>query len=131
MTNDRKYTSETLRERLGETLDALLDKKNPMDLERAKAVAGVAQTMINVAKVEIDFMKVNGGEGTGFIVEKSSPSPALAAIMQIQHGSKGDSSDSQPEDDDEDITERVEPSHSGGSTYRSSGGVTVHRGSKY
>jgi hypothetical protein len=41
--------------------------KNPMDIDRAKAVADVAQTIINSAKVEIEHIKIVGGEGSGFI----------------------------------------------------------------
>lgn len=40
-----------------------------MDLDRAKAVSEVAQTIINLAKVECEHMKLTGGRGTGFIVE--------------------------------------------------------------
>ena len=38
-----------------------------MELDRAKIVAEVAQVLINSAKVEVDFMKVTGGLGSGFI----------------------------------------------------------------
>jgi hypothetical protein len=49
-----------LREHLFETLQALKDKEKPMDLERAKAVAEIGQTIINSAKVEVDYLKVTG-----------------------------------------------------------------------
>lgn len=58
---------ETLRQHLFETLEALKDKDKPMDIERAKAVADVAQVIINSAKVEVEHLKVVGGKGTGFI----------------------------------------------------------------
>jgi hypothetical protein len=50
-----------LRNHLFETLEALKDEEKPMDLARAKAISEVAQTIINSAKVEIEFMEVVGG----------------------------------------------------------------------
>jgi hypothetical protein len=38
-----------------------------MDLDRAEAVAKVAQVVVNSAKVEVDFQKHVGGIGSGFI----------------------------------------------------------------
>jgi hypothetical protein len=46
-----------LRNHLFETLEMLKDPENPMDLERAKVISEVAQTLINSAKVEVDFIK--------------------------------------------------------------------------
>lgn len=40
---------------------------DPKEIERAKAIADTAQTLINSAKVEVDFLKVAGGQGSGFI----------------------------------------------------------------
>ena len=56
-----------LRDCLFATLEALSDKDNPMDLDRARAVSEVAQTIINTAKVEVEHMKLMGTPGTGFI----------------------------------------------------------------
>jgi GMP synthase-like glutamine amidotransferase len=57
-----------LRNHLFETLEALKDKDEPMDLDRAKAVAEVAKVLIETAKVEVDFMRVtNSTNGTGFL----------------------------------------------------------------
>ncbi|WP_017918073.1 hypothetical protein [Burkholderia gladioli] len=58
---------ETLRQHLFATLDSLTDGEKPMEIERAKAVAEVAQVIINSAKVEVEHLKVAGGKGTGFI----------------------------------------------------------------
>jgi hypothetical protein len=58
---------EDLRNHLFETIEQLKDKDEPMDLDRAKAVADVAQVIINSAKVEIDFLNKVGGNGTNFI----------------------------------------------------------------
>lgn len=58
-----------LRDKLFDTLDRLNDKDNPMEIERAKAVAEVAQVIINSAKVEVEFIRQSGNPrtGTGFI----------------------------------------------------------------
>lgn len=52
---------------LFDTLRALSSKENPMELDRAKEINEVAQTLINSAKVEIDALRVIGGSGSGFI----------------------------------------------------------------
>jgi hypothetical protein len=48
------------------------------DIDRAKAVADVAQVMINSAKVEVEFMKATGGLGSGFIENTGRPAPLKA-----------------------------------------------------
>lgn len=58
---------EDLRNHLFATIEALSDKEEPMDIDRAKAISDVAQTIINSAKVEVDFLNKVGGNGTGFI----------------------------------------------------------------
>lgn len=58
---------EALRDHLFNTLQALTDDNKPMEIERAKAVAEIAQVIINSAKVEVEHLKVAGGKGTGFI----------------------------------------------------------------
>lgn len=61
---------EDLRNHLFETLEKLSDDESPMDLERAKAIAEVAQVIVNSAKVEVDYIRQAGGKGTGFIPEE-------------------------------------------------------------
>jgi hypothetical protein len=51
-----------LRDHLFETLEALKDRENPMDIDRAKAVCQVAQTLIDSARVEVKAMEVVGQE---------------------------------------------------------------------
>ena len=60
-------TVNDLREHLFAALDALKDKDNPMEIERARAVSDIAQTIINTAKIEIEYLKVNGGGESEFI----------------------------------------------------------------
>ncbi|WP_346839781.1 hypothetical protein [Microbulbifer sp. SAOS-129_SWC] len=76
-----KNKIEDLRNHLFATLEALQDEENPMDLDRAKAISDTAQTIINSAKVEVDFIKatgvkMNGSAGSGFIPhEPRGPQP--------------------------------------------------------
>lgn len=72
---------EDLRAHLFDTIEALKNKEKPMELDRAKTIAGVAQTIINSAKVEVDFMRTTGqAAGTGFISqpELAPPKPGDA-----------------------------------------------------
>jgi hypothetical protein len=50
-----------LRDHLFETIEALKDKDKPMDLERARTISAVAQTIINSAKIEVDLIKAIDG----------------------------------------------------------------------
>lgn len=60
-------TIDDLRAHLFATIEALRDEKNPMDIERARAVSDIAQTIINTAKVEVDHLRIAGGKGSKFI----------------------------------------------------------------
>lgn len=53
----RKNKLSDLRDHLFSALEGLGDEDKPMDLERAKAICGVAQTIINSAKVEVDMVR--------------------------------------------------------------------------
>ncbi|CAB3730387.1 hypothetical protein [Paraburkholderia rhynchosiae] len=75
-------TIDELRTHLFATLEALNDKENPMDIERAKAVAEVAQVIINSAKVEVDHLKVTGGKGTGFIADNKDLPRGITGVTQ-------------------------------------------------
>ncbi len=60
-------TVKDLRNDLFDTLDKL--KSGKMEIDKAKAITNVAQTIVNSAKVEVDFIKAVGGiaTGSGFI----------------------------------------------------------------
>lgn len=63
-----KNKIDDLRNHLFATLEALRDDEKPMELARAKAIADVAQTIINSAKVEVDFINATGTKRTtGFL----------------------------------------------------------------
>jgi hypothetical protein len=62
---------EDLRNHLFATLEALQDEEKPMEIDRAKTIADVAQVIVNSAKIEVDFIKATGrSQGTGFIPEE-------------------------------------------------------------
>jgi hypothetical protein len=56
---------EDLRDHLFEIIEML--KEDDMQLDKAKAIADIAQVIINSAKVEVDMMKVVHGNRSGFI----------------------------------------------------------------
>lgn len=74
-------TLDDLREHLFATLDALRDTKAPMDIARAKAISNVAQTVINSAKAEIDFVRIIGADNAHL--------PVFGATKQITEGNTG------------------------------------------
>jgi len=62
------HNIEGLRIHLFDTLEALKDKEQPMELDRARAVADVARVIVDSAKVEVDFLKVTGAlRSTSFL----------------------------------------------------------------
>lgn len=66
-----KNKIEDLRNHLFGAIEGLLDTEDPLDIERAKAVADLASVIVASAKVEVDFLKAIGGDGlgSGFITE--------------------------------------------------------------
>lgn len=71
-----KNKIEDLRNHLFATLEGLLDQDKPLELDRAKAVAEVAQVLVNSAKVEVDFLKATDSvRGSGFIPDDSRVLP--------------------------------------------------------
>lgn len=78
----------SLRGHLFDTLRALNDKDKPMDIERARAVSEIAQTIINSAKVEVDAMRVAGGQGSGFFAALPAPGDANVSSGETAAGIK-------------------------------------------
>jgi hypothetical protein len=65
-----KNKIEDLRNHLFATMESLMDPENPMEINRAKAIADVAQVIVNSVKMEVDFLKATDRtQGTGFIPE--------------------------------------------------------------
>lgn len=67
-----------LREHLMGTLASLRDRQNPMEPDRARAVAQVASVLVDTAKVEVDFLKVTGADKSQFL-GAGPEAPALPA----------------------------------------------------
>ncbi len=80
-----------LRGHLLATLADLRNRDNPMEPDRARAVAQVASVLVDTAKVEIDYLKITGHDNSGFIDGAYSPAPdALPApVEQIAVKKKG------------------------------------------
>ena len=68
-----KNSMDDLRNHLFETLEALKDKEDPMDLERAKAVCNVSQQLVETAKVEVKFLEVTGEQKASQFLENKKP----------------------------------------------------------
>lgn len=49
------------------TLTDLRNKEEPMDIERAKAVATVASVLVDTAKVENEYLKLTGQDRSNFL----------------------------------------------------------------
>ena len=60
-----------LRNHLFETLEMLKDQDDPMDIERAHAIAKVADSIIASAKIEVDFTKATGIPTTSTFIEQA------------------------------------------------------------
>lgn len=79
-----KNKIQDLRDHLFATLEALQDKENPMELDRAKTVADVARVIVDSAKAEVAYMSASGARtGTGFITlpdEAPESLPRLKAV---------------------------------------------------
>lgn len=75
-----------LRTELLATLRDLRCRKNPMEPDRARAVAQVASVLVDTARVEVDYIKVTGQDTSNFIDGLKTPQ-AVAAIANAPTGS--------------------------------------------
>ncbi len=62
-----------LRTELLATLRDLRNRANPMEPDRARAVAQVAAVMVDTARVEVDYIKATGQETSNFIDGMKAP----------------------------------------------------------
>ena len=67
-----------MREHLMATLASLRDRDNPMEPDRARAVAQVAGVLVDSAKVEIEYIKATGADRSDFL-EPEVTNPSLPA----------------------------------------------------
>jgi hypothetical protein len=83
-----KNKIEDLRNHLFETLEALKDADKPMDLDRARTVAKVAQVIVESAKVEVALLNAVGTRpSTHFFPDREDAPPTtlprrLAAVAK-------------------------------------------------
>jgi hypothetical protein len=76
--------SNELREHLSKTLKGIQD--GTVNIETAKAIGDIAQVAINLAKVEVDFVRANGGGRSEFFESsnvKQVTQTANGSITQI------------------------------------------------
>lgn len=60
-----------LRQQLMDTLADLRNRDNPMEPDRARAVAQVAAVLVDTAKVEVEYLKTTGQDRSDFLETKA------------------------------------------------------------
>lgn len=65
-----------LRQHLLDTLADLRNRENPMEPDRARAVAQVASVLVDTAKVEVDYLKATDQDRSTFLEEPADPAYA-------------------------------------------------------
>lgn len=81
-----KNKIEDLRNHLFVAIESLMDDENPMDTNRAQAIADVAQTIINSAKVEVQFLQATGRvSDSGFLSngQDALPAPEITRLKRV------------------------------------------------
>jgi hypothetical protein len=92
MTTTHNPHIDQVRTALLATLADLRDRTNPMDIERAKAVANVASVLVDTARVENDYLKITGQDRSGFLSRPDDlnlPGPANGITSITRHQLKG------------------------------------------
>lgn len=79
----------TVRQHLLDTLADLRNREQPMEIDRARAVADVARVLVDSAKVEVDYLKATGQANADFLEQSSSasesppnPTPGIVGIRR-------------------------------------------------
>ncbi|MCY1215355.1 hypothetical protein D9M68_540830 [compost metagenome] len=70
----------TVRQHLLDTLADLRNRDNPMEVERARAVADVARVLVDSAKVEVDFIKASGATGSEFLQQEQQVTSVATSL---------------------------------------------------
>lgn len=83
-----KNTLKDLRDHLFETIEALKDQDEPMEIERAKAISGVAQALIASAKVELQLLDLTGQESQSEFLGPRKSAPLLPAARKPNGGAQ-------------------------------------------
>lgn len=80
---------DALRGHLMDTLAALRDRANPMDVDRARAVAQVATVLVETAKVEVDYLRVTHQMAAPFF-KPTEPAALPAPAANTSHWPQGE-----------------------------------------
>ena len=67
-----------LRQHLMDTLASLRNRANPMEPDRARAIAQVAGVLVDTARVEVDYIKATGADRSDFLEAPAEDPPAIA-----------------------------------------------------
>lgn len=78
-----KNKLEDLRNHLFAALEGLADDEKPMEIERARAIGDLAQTAINIGKLEVEFMKVNGQAPLGGFLQEALDTESKARPKRL------------------------------------------------
>jgi hypothetical protein len=81
---------ETLRNHLFAALEGV--KKGELDLDRARAVNELAKTIVDTARVEVDFIRATDGTESAFLTNGQAapnPKPQLANAQPLPNGIVG------------------------------------------
>lgn len=78
-----------LREHLLATLADLRNRDQPMEPDRARAVAQVASVLVDTAKVEIDYLKATDQNRSGFLEEPPDPKVAQLGNTPVSGYTQG------------------------------------------
>lgn len=72
-----------LRDVMFEAMQSLRD--GTITVEQAKAMSSIGDTIINSAKLEVEFAKATGHKGSGFIAERQPALPAGVTGITRHH----------------------------------------------
>lgn len=75
-----KNKLQDLRDHLFETIERLKD--DDITVERAKAIADLGQTLINTAKLELQFAEAMGGEVRTNFIQQAEERPKLLPVRR-------------------------------------------------
>jgi hypothetical protein len=79
-----------LREQLLATLADLRNRDQPMEPDRARAIAQVAGVLVDSAKVEVDYLKATGQGSAAFLEEPADSAVAHLGTTPAGHWEQGD-----------------------------------------
>lgn len=75
-----KKNIEDLRELLFETIAGV--KNGTLDIDRAKVIGDLSQVMVNSARAEVEFAKVTGLKGSGFLQQAEQLPQGITGVRQ-------------------------------------------------